>query len=333
MALAVIAAFGSMAAIQHRLDSIRSPQPEDELLYLPNEQLLEHFTAGMSGVISDLLWIRCLLYTGKHFKGDHDFTWLNHMCEMTTRLDPYFVDAHRYGGVFLAMLRADNDACIRLLQQGFSHNPDAWELPYEIAMTYLLNRPNDPDSPVQAARYLAMAIKTGKAPEHVRVLAESLQRGHNLIDIERDMWESMLHSDDALLRDLAERKLVLVELRAACANLNEATARFDAQRGVPPTKLEDLAAAGLISAVPEDPFGGSFFIDAAGRVQNTSVLDEQVERDRVVLRGGLDAFREKHGRWPANLEELATSGTMINLPPHPYERRAWQYDPAKGSLD
>jgi hypothetical protein len=333
MVLAAVAAFGSMAAIQHRLDAMRSPQPEDELLYLPNENLLEHFTAGMSGVIADILWIRCLLYTGKHFRGDHDFTWLNHMCEMTTRLDPYFVDAHRYGGVFLAMLRADDDACIRLLQKGMVNNPDAWELPYEIAMTYLLNRPNQPDSPEQAARYLAMAIKTGKAPPHVLELAESLQRGHSLLDVERDMWESMLRSDDALLRDVAERKLIPIELRAACANLDQAAGRYAAEHGAPPKRLDDLAAAGLIAALPQDPLGGSFFIDAAGHVQNTTVLDEQVERARTVLRGGIDAFRQKQGRWPANLDELGTLGGMDELPPHPYAGRAWQYDPASGSVE
>ena len=333
MVLVVVVAFGSMAAIQHRLDAMRSPQPEDELLYLPNEHLLEHFTAGMSGVIADLLWIRCLLYTGKHFRGDHDVTWLNHLCEMTTRLDPYFVDAHRYGGVFLAMLRADDDACIRLLEKGMVNNPDAWELPYEIAMTYLLNRPNQPDSPEQAARYLAMAIKTGKAPPHVLALAESLQRGHNLLEVEREMWESMRGSDDRLLRDLAERKLILVELRVACANLGQAAGRYAAERGAPPKAIADLAAAGLIATLPQDPLGGSFFIDAAGHVQNTSVLDEQVERARAVLRGGIDAFRQNHGRWPANLEELETSGGMDVLPQHPYSGRAWQYDAAKGAVE
>ena len=333
VALVAVAAFGSMAAIQHRLDSMRSPQPDDELLYLPNEHLLEHFTGGMSGVVADLLWIRCLLYTGKHFRGDHDFTWLNHMCEMTTRLDPYFVDAHRYGGVFLAMLRADDDACIRLLQRGMVNNPDAWELPYEIAMTYLLNRPNQPDSPVQAARYLAMAIKTGKAPRHVLTLAESLQRGHNLVDVERDMWESMLRSDDALLRDLAERKLILVELRVACGNLDQAAGRYAAEHGAPPKNLNDLAAAGLITDLPQDPLGGSFFVDADGHVQNTSVLDEQVEKARTVLRGGIDAFRQKHGRWPASLEELETSGGMDGVPRHPYAGRTWQYDPAEGTVE
>lgn len=329
--LAAIAAFGSMAAVQHRLDGMREPKP-DELLYLPNEHLLEHFTAGMSGVIADLLWIRCLLYTGEHFRGDHNFTWLNQMCDMVTRLDPYFVDAHRYGGVFLAMLKADDDACIQLLKRGMANNPEAWELPYEIAMTFLLNRPDEPDSPVQAAKYLTLAIETGNAPPFVLELAESLHRGHNLLELERGMWESMLQSDDALLRDMAERKLILIELQIACENLSEAAGVYAAEHGKPPENVEDLVRAGLVAAAPEDPLGGSFFVDEDGRVQNTSVLDADVERARGVLKGGIDAFKERNGRWPASLDELAESGILNELPRQPYAGRTWEYDARDGSV-
>jgi len=330
--LAAAAAFGSMAAVQHRLDGLRAHEPGDELLYLPNENLLEHFTAGMSGVVADLLWIRCLLYTGEHFRGDHDFTWLNHMVDMATRLDPYFVDAHRYGGVFLAMLKADDDACIRLLKRGMANNPTSWELPYEIAMTYLLNRPGQPDSPIQAAKYLAIAIETGNAPRFVLELAESLQRGHNLVDLERDMWESMLQSDDALLRDMAERKLILAELRIACENLSKAARAYAAEHGKPPKTVEDLADAGLVTPPPFDPLGGSFFVSEDGRVLNSSVLDEEVERARGILKGGIDAFKERNGRWPASLDVLDKSGILDEIPPQPYPERAWHYDANDGSL-
>lgn len=327
------AAFCSMAGVQHRLDAMRKPLFDDELLYLPNERLLDHFTAGMGSVVADLLWLQCLQYTGKHFRGDHEFTWLNHMCEMITRLDPYFVPAYRYGGVFLAMLKADDDACLRLLHKGIARNPEAWELPYEVAMTYLLNRPHQADSPAQAARYLALAIQTGNAPSFVLELAEALQRSHNLLDVEREMWESMLKSDDRLLRDLAEHKLILIELRVAGENLDKAAARYTAEHGSPPASLADLASAGLIKAVPHDPLGGRYFIDTDGRVRNTSVLDDQAERARKIIREGAESFKRKNGRWPASLDELGASGIMIEMPPHPYSGREWRYDAAHGTVE
>ena len=40
---------------------------DEELLYLPNENLLNHFTAGLSSVVADLLWLRTIHYTVKEF--------------------------------------------------------------------------------------------------------------------------------------------------------------------------------------------------------------------------------------------------------------------------
>ena len=39
-----------------------------------------------------------------------------------------------------------------------------------------------------------------------------------------------------------------------------------------PKKLEDLVEAGLLVKIPEDPYGGSFYLDNEGRVRTTSRL-------------------------------------------------------------
>ncbi|HQK77296.1 MAG TPA: hypothetical protein PKZ25_13970, partial [Candidatus Hydrogenedentes bacterium] len=89
---------------QKHLDASRQTGFDEELLYLPNEKLLNHFTGGLDSVVADLLWLQCIQYTAEEFKGDHKYVWLNHMTDPITRLDPYFVDVYRYGGVFLAAL-------------------------------------------------------------------------------------------------------------------------------------------------------------------------------------------------------------------------------------
>ena len=328
--LTVGLAFACTVTAQRRLDAMREDVFHEELLYLPNEKLLTHFTAGMNSIVADVLWIKCIQYTAKHFKGDGKFTWLNHLCRTITRLDPHFVAVYRYGGVFLAMLKADDDACIELLKDGMAHNPDAWELPKEIAMTYLLNRPEHPDTPVQAATYLAMAVGAGRAPRYVVDLAASLQERHDLAAVEREMWEATLRSDDELLQQLAVRKLQELDLRETCALLDKAMAAYAGRHGAPPGDLGALVAARFLDAVPSDPLGGRFFIDADGRAQNTTVLDGKMERSRNAIRTGLRAFRKKHERWPESLGELEAEQVMTEVPSHPCAGRAWQYDPATG---
>ena len=317
---------------QREINRIRQREFDDELLYLPSDKLLNHFTAGMASVIADVLWVRCIQYTTEHFKKDRKFTWLNHMCAITTRLDPHFVGVYRWGGMFLAALKADDNASIELLQRGMVANPEAWELPYEIAITYLLNRRDRPDSPIEAARYLGMAVETGNAPAFVVKLAADLEAKHDLSTIERSTWENMLKSDDKFLQQLATRKLQEVSLREICVQFDKAIEAYSARYGQPPKQLQDLVTGGIFSGIPEDPLGGKYFIDAAGKVQNTTILDERTDRARTIIQNYLDFYKSRTGNWPPDLQALVAPNGMTEIPPHPYADRTWKYDPQTGKV-
>ncbi|HEO70064.1 MAG TPA: hypothetical protein ENN80_02300 [Candidatus Hydrogenedentes bacterium] len=318
---------------QRRLDGLRGARgDENELLYLPNQRLLNHFTAGLSNVIADLLWLQCVQYIAREFKTEQTYTWLNHMCETITRLDPYFVAAYRYGGIFLAALKADDAASIKLLHDGIVHNPDTWQLPYEMACVYLVNRRDDPDSKRLAAQYLAIAAATGEAPAFVTETAQALMQEEDLLDIERGMWEHMRASDDQLMRDVARRKLEELKLRMNCRGLNQAVSVFEETQGRPPKDLSELTSSGFLSALPSDPMGGRYFIDADGKVKNTTVLDAQVQKRLRMLQGAVDRFEKNHGRYPRSLDELVSTRVFSNLPPHPYAGRTWGYDADSGKV-
>lgn len=327
--LVVAAGFAVIVPAQMELDHLRS-ETTDELRYLPSERLLSHFTAGMSGVVADFLWIQCLQYTGRHYRGDHDFTWLQHMLTMVTRLDPYFVPAYRYGAIFLTMLKADDNAGLDLLHHGMVKNPFAWELPYEAAMTWLINRRDHPEAEIRAAQYLAMSVETGNAPEYVLETAVALQGRHDLTELERTMWENTRKTGNDMMRDIAERKLAELDIREACKVLTQASAEFERQHGAPPKNLEEMAAAGIINGIPADPFGGEFLMDPAGNVLNTTLLDQQVERSIRMLQSAVKEYQNRNGGWPASLEDLVTEQIIEFVPPHPYPNRRWEYDPASG---
>jgi hypothetical protein len=317
---------------QGRVDAHRA-LPGDELLYLPNEKLLTHFTAGMDSVIADLIWLRCIQYTASELKGEHSFTWLRHMLETCVRLDPYFTDAYRYGGMFLAALRAEDDAALNLLARGAARRPDAWQLPYEMGMVYLLNRRDTPGAARMAGYYFAMSAARGGAPDFVREVADRIGADHDLAGIERAMWSNMLGSEDRLLRDLAAQKLVLLDLRDFARAATRLAAEYARHAGKPPENLLTLVDAGALRAVPEDPLGGSFFLDEAGVVHSTTLLDADLQRRRVFLRERLESYRERHGAWPATLDALTEDGLLDVIPGHPYPGRNWVYDPVSGTLN
>lgn len=331
--LVAAVALGTAYVPQVRMDRQRQSKFDDELLYLPNEKLLNHLTCGMSSVVADILWLRCIQYTSKHFKGDHKFTWLAHMGNTITRLDPNFVDAYRYTGVFLAGLKADDMASAELMKRGFLENPDAWELPYEIAMVYLLNRRDEPGSAEMAARYLAMAVATERAPESVLAIAQGLQRKHNLVDIERQLWQDMLQSSrDQFRRDMAERKLQELDIRENVAALDRVVAHFEAARKRKPASLEELVQPGGLDRIPADPLGGRYFLDEDGKVQNTTLLDSAVERRMEVIRDQIAKFQRQCGRLPVSLQEMVDMKVVKAIPGHPYKDRDWSYNPQTGEV-
>jgi hypothetical protein len=332
VALAIVAiaiAFPAVIVSQRRMDALREETFDHELLYLPNEKLLDSFTAGLSSVVADLLWLQCIQYTAEEFKGDFKFVWLDHMLKTITRLDPYFTDVYQRGGVLLAMLKHDDDASIELLKSGIPHNPTRWELPFEIARTYILNRKDD----VNGARYLAMAAATGDPPLFVIEWAKNTQMRHNLYDVERGMWLDIAEkSGDENMRETALRKLVEVDLREACDVLTEIAKRYQLNTGAPPNAIDDLVTAGLLKDAPVDPLGGNFLILEDGRVVSTSVLDGFKAERLQILRGWIDKFTRDQGRRPQSLDELIDAGITPGLPTHPFPGGQWHYNSESGEV-
>jgi hypothetical protein len=325
-AVAVVAvAFACTTLAQRKADTIRSARKTEDVLYFPNERLLKSFTCGQSSVVADILWLKCIQYTSKEFHGDFKFTLLDRMLGTITRLDPHFVDAYKWGGVFLAMLKRDNDASIELLASGIEKNPTSWELPFEIARTYVLNRHDD----VMGAKWMAVAASTGEPPRFVVDWAKNLEQKHNLGDIERGMWQQIIqNTSDPNMRETAQRRIIEVDLRETCRSLDEAVKRYQETKGAAPTSIDDLAAAGLIEERPADPLGGKFFINMKGAVQNTTLLDSQTEERRIFLQGYINQYKEMNGTWPESLDALREKGNLV--PTYPYLDREWRYDPSTG---
>jgi hypothetical protein len=328
--LVVVLGLGITGLAQARIDHSRDAGFDDELLYLPNKKLLNHFTAGLDGVIADLLWLRCIQYTSKEFREERKLRWLEHMCDVITDLDPYYVAVYRHGGIFLAALKADDDASLRLLKKGMRANPTAWELPYEAAMVYLLNRRDQKGAQEAGAMYLRISDATGTAPGHVHQFALNLQRMHGLFDVERGLWQDRLeHSEDANVREMAARQLKLLDYRETVSQLDEACQAWAETHGEAPPSL-DVLYEGELPAHPDVP--GRYFIDTDGTVKHTAVIDAEMTRRLAMLEGGIASFEEKEGRLPADLQELRESGMLPYMPRHGYADGEWRYDPETGAV-
>lgn len=323
----------AVIAVQMRIDALRPARDPDDMAYLPNERLLTHFTGGLSNVMADYIWVQCCTYVGRQVKSTWNFEWLRQMVETVVRLDPYFVPAYRYGAMFLATLKAEDEAALDLLHRGMIINPDAWELPYEAAMVHLLNRREEADSKYNAAFYLKLAVETGKAPGYVADVASSLQGQYNLIGLEKDMWEKVKDSEDPFLSGLARTKLEEVGIRSNVQVLNDLIERYRVQHGSMPTRIEQLVEAGYIPAIQPDPQGGRYFLGPDGQALNETLLGNAAREQRGHIENAIKRFRETHGTNPASLDDLVGPEMFPQAPTHPWPGKQWRYDPATGALE
>lgn len=313
----IIPLAAALVFVQSKVDATRAIDQGEDLLYLPNEKLLDHFTAGMGTIVADFIWLECVNYTARQAKGDGNLQWLNHMVNTVVRLDPYFTDVYRFGGMFLAGLDADDEAGLDLLKRGIVLNTKSWELPYEAALIYLLNRADEPGSKEIAALYLSMSAGKVGAPELVRDTAEKLQGEFNLTELERGMWTNMLENPDALLRDVAERKLAQMDIQEFLDDYRQAN-------GISPKQVADQNSP--------DALGGRFFVDDNGHIQNTTLLDNEKSNILKILRRALGKFHKQNGQWPPDLQTITNLNLLPAIPPHPYPNQQWAYNPETGDI-
>jgi hypothetical protein len=327
--LVVVLGMSAIAFSQTRVDAAGYREFNEELLYLPNKELLTHFTGGMSSVIADFLWLRCIEYTAQEWQGDFKFTWLEQMCRTITTLDPYFHDVYAWGGMALAMLKQDNDASIELIKDGIPYHPTSWELPFEIGRTYVLNRKDEQ----RGAIFLSMAVATGTAPGYVVSWTEDLHGHHGMYDVERSMWQDIYDKhEEEHMRELASRRLQEISLREVADVLTDLATQYEAEHGVPPATLEDLERTDFIRGMPKDPLGGTFIFDDEGKAYSTTVLDGIKEERIVVMQGWVNEYKEKFGNWPAELTDIIGRTRATGLSVHPYPNGKWQFNPKTGEV-
>jgi len=325
-------AIGSASFIQNSLDAMRVEKLDEELLYLPNERLLTHFTGGMSSVVADLLWLRTIHYTVTEFHNvDRKFTWLEQMCTTVTGLDPNFKDAYVHGGMLLAAIGAD-DKSMALLKTGMANNPDSWEIPFEIAKIYLLNRRENPESPAMLAHYLAIVADRSEDGSFYYDWIENLQNKHDLDEHAMVIWQDTLaKAKDDLTREIAEANILDLSLRMNVRFIQGLVDDYRELTGKPPEKIEEAVDPDILGTLHADKRRGRFFLDAEGNAQNTVVLDNQTEKLRTGLGYAIRSFNKINGRYPLSLDELVRRANSL-LPRHPYLDREWHYDPTTGEI-
>jgi tetratricopeptide (TPR) repeat protein len=252
------------------LTRVRDVQPpEVRLGFFPPAPVIKVLAADQYQFLSQVISLQCVFYFGSLVERREQMpNWrkLYRALYTATRLDPYNMDSYYFAQAVLAWEAKMIPQVIELLEYGFQHRTWDFRLPYFISFNYAFFLKDYE----RAGEYLAKAAELKPDVEWYATLAARYfyEGGRTALALAylKDMIPEARNEairKRMITRAAAFEKILQIE-KAVLAYTN----RFQTK----PKKLEDLVKTGIFTKIPEDPYGGSFYLDDEGRVRATSKL-------------------------------------------------------------
>gem|GEM_PF-4882268 len=89
----------------------------------------KHLTMGFNKFFSSAMWINTLLDTDlSHYEGSDLKSWMYLRFNAMTDLDPHFLEAYRFGSLYLSVVKDDILGATKLFQKGLGYFPNDYKL-------------------------------------------------------------------------------------------------------------------------------------------------------------------------------------------------------------
>lgn len=248
-------------SIQRDLDARmdRNKVTIEDLGRLPNGEYLKPALLGYHTLGADILWLRTLQVLGKKRNSEQEYEWMYHAIDVITTLDPQYAYPYYVGGVVFTNVGNRVDLSNRILEKGQKENPSEWNLPFLLGYNYYFIL----GDAKKGAEYIGLAARTSGAPDFLPGLATRLYAEAGSPDVALQFLEALWKENpDLAIREKLEVRAKEVMVERDLRVLEEAVTRFRQKHGRLPASLSDLVAAGLVLRLPQEPFGGTYGIDA-----------------------------------------------------------------------
>lgn len=282
--LAIAALLSATALYQYRYQTNQITATSESLNYLPSGKFLKGMALGYDEALADFLWVRTVGYFGLHAKTDQDFTWLKHMLELITILDPRYESPYEFAGVILPNVMNDANSAVLFLEKGIENipknNPRYWLQPFYLGFCYMIHL----NEPVKAADYFSIAARYPQSPQYLPLLVSKLYASENRPEIGTSILQDLLSNpnSDIMQNEYFKRAMEkrMKELIAArhLKLLNNAISDYIRYYDEKPKRLSDLVERMIIPFIPEEPHGGYYYYSALSE----NALSSEAEPEFVV---------------------------------------------------
>lgn len=237
-----------------------------EMAYFPSGRFVRGAAIEYQGLAADFIWLRGIQYYGYHLMSDRKYEWLGHVFDILTSLDPGFIGAYHFGAITLAWDAGKPHEAVDFLTRGMRANPTSWQIPFDAGfICYMLLRDYG-----RAGTFFEVASKMPNAWFILARWAAIAKTKAGDFQTAREMWLDILSgTENRALKALVVRQLKNLDLSEATDRLQKAVRRFEQDKRRLPTDLRELMTAGYVDRIPEEPFGGRFYLKD-GKVLTTT---------------------------------------------------------------
>ncbi len=251
-----------------RIDRLRPHATLDDLVYISSPQFVKRASLGYNGLMACIYWTRAVQYFGhRHYEHALSYHQLAPLLDITTVLDPQLFPAYQLGATFLAPPPPNGAGeparAIELMNYGIEHNPQNWQLYYDLGFIYY----TELHDYKKAADVFDRGSKLPGAHPFMKVLAAQMAEHGGDYNTASMLWRATYETN----RDKDIRLNALEHLRAISVDeqvsaLQKAVTRFGERTGRLPMSMAELAAAEHLQGIPVDPDGNAYELSPRGLV-------------------------------------------------------------------
>lgn len=223
------------------------------------------------GILADVIFSRAMTWYGGKVMRDEklnaeEWDWIYANMDVATDLDPYFYDPYLFGAVNLAWEAGRPEEANALLEKALGRRDWDWSIPFYLGFNYFYFLQDN----ASAAAYLMQAAeRPGGSGVLAQLATRLLHQERNTENAVIFLREIIRKTEEGQTRDIYLIRLAALE---GILLLERAVSTFAERHGRKPAALEELVETGIIRALPRDPYGGHFYLDADGAIKTTSEL-------------------------------------------------------------
>lgn len=242
----------------------------EKLGYVPQAKVIKVISADQSLTASAFLMIKVLMYYGSlvearkaEIKISPDYLAIYQTLKKVLRLDPYNEDAYYFAQAVLTWDVGQVKAVNSVLEYGMKYRTWDWQLPFYAGFNYAYFLKDYK----KAAKYYKLAADLSGNPLFARLAGRYMMESDRI-----DMAIAYLTSMAEKTHNQAVRQSLLTRANAfrRLKKIELARKKFVEKKGREPSDLKELVKGGFIGSIPEDPYGGKFYIDSKNRIRTTS---------------------------------------------------------------